>query len=487
MRRLAKAHRRFLLPGLLLAVSIGIRGEALGKSSARSKKKHEAEIALTRGQKKRYVLDLAGIKKRGVLRVLTRNSSATYFIEKGAQRGFQYELALAFAAKLGVGLRMVVPSSRTGLMPALLAGEGDMIAAGMTRTPARAEKVRYSTPVMAAARVLAVREGETRPISKLKDLKAFKIHVSFNSTTYRDALALQKKLGFKLHLENIHDDVEMEEMARRLSRGEYEAIIIDDNLLELSVAAGEQVKAGVKVSKSRQKAWAFHPDAPVLAKAADRFLKQAKKKRLLQILHARYYRPDARGARIARESQYRADDAGHLSPYDALFQRVAKEEDLDWRLLAAVAYTESQFDPTAKSRWGAVGLMQVLPKTGERVGIKDLDDPEQNIRAGARYLTRLLKQFPRTPKTERIRFALAAYNAGLGHVLDAQKLAQQTGRDPQRWFGNVEQAFLLKMDPKWHEKTRHGYARALETVRYVSLVVTRHDAYARHLALEPGD
>lgn len=461
---------------VLWGIVLGVSAAAL-TAEARPRRRS----GLTRTQKKRYVLDLDGIRKRGVLRVLTRNSSATYFIERGGQHGFQYALAVAFAKRLKVRLRMVVPSSRKGLRTALLQGEGDLIAAGMSITKARAELVRFSRPVMSAARVIAVREGETRPLNKLEDLKDFQIAVNFDSTTYRDARRLEAKLGFPLMLKNIEDDVEMEEMARRLARGEYDAIIIDDDLLDLSRAAGEQVKAAIRISKPRRKGWAFHPGAPKLQAAANRFL--ARSKRDLKVLHARYYRPEARGAKRARESSYRADAQGHLSPFDNMFQEVGRETGLDWRMLAAVAYTESQFDPKAKSRWGARGLMQVMPKTGRRVGVTKLMDPQQNILAGARYLVRLMDVFKDIPEAERLYFAIAAYNAGLGHIFDARKLARRTRRDPNRWFGQVEQALLLKMNPKWHERTRHGYARAIQTTRYVNSVQTRYEAYVRHVPL----
>lgn len=473
MRR-DKRWKAALGAGLLLAGLAGaIPAHARPKSSP----------GLTRSQKKRYVLDLDGIKKRGVLRVLTRNSSATYFIERGGRHGFQYELVKAFAKRLKVRLRMVVPSSRKGLRTALLQGEGDMIAAGMSITKARAELVRFSRPVMSASRVVAVRADEARPLNKPKDLKDFEISVNFDSTTYRDAKRMEERLGFPLKLKNIDDDVEMEEMARRLGRGEYEAIIIDDDLLGLSRAAGEPVKATIPVSKPKRKGWAFHPGAPKLQRAANRFLAWAVRSNTLKILHARYYRPEARGAKRARESQYRADADGHLSPFDNMFQEVGRETGVDWRVLAAVAYTESQFDPKAKSRWGAQGLMQVMPKTGRRVGVTKLSDPQQNILAGARYIARLEALFKDVPEDRRLWFAIAAYNAGVGHIYDAQKIARRTGRDPKRWFGNVEQALLLKMQPKWHERTKHGYARAIQTVRYVNSVQSRYEAYARHVPL----
>ena len=448
----------------------------------------DLEMSLTRHTRYRYSADLEGIKRRGVLRVITRNSSATYFIARGAQRGFQYELAGAFARSLGVRLAMVVPPSRTALIEALLTGEGDLIAAGMSLTPARAERVRFTTPLMSAKRVVAIHEQAPKRLDSLEDLDQFVLHINKGSTMHRDALMLERALGRPLRITFIEDDAEMEEAARRVAIGHYEAIVIDDNLLALAQAAGGALKAALPFGVARPKAWAVHPGALELHEAADRFIKKAKRNGLMQVLYSRYYRPSALGARRARDLTYRADDYGRISPYDELFREAGDVTGIDWRLLAAVAYTESRFRPDAKSSWGAIGLMQVLPNTGKEVGYRDVRPPRNNVMAGAKYLRRLARRFEEegVSKRQQIRFAVAAYNAGRCHIHDARKLARMTKRDPDRWFGHVEEALKLKMDRRWHEKTKCGYARASETVRYVSAVQTRYDAYVRYVELDPN-
>ena len=471
-----------LLAPLVAGLVLGQVGEPSGDDLK------DLEPSLTRHTRYRYSADVAAIKKRGVLRVLTRNSSATYFIARGAQRGFQYELASAFAKSLGVRVAMVVPPSRTALIEALLTGEGDMIAAGMSLTPARAERVRFTAPLMSAKRVVAIHEQSTKRLESLEDLDQFVLHINKGSTMHRDALMLQQTLGRPLKITFIEDDAEMEESARRVSAGLYEAILIDDNLLALAQAAGGTLRGALPFGKSRPKAWAVHPGAVDLHKAADAFIRKSQRNGLMAVLYARYYRPSALGARRARDLNYRADDYGRISPYDELFREAGVTTGIDWRLLAAVAYTESRFKPTAKSSWGAVGLMQVLPNTGREVGYRDITAPRDNIMAGAKYLRRLARRFEEdgVSKRQQIRFAVAAYNAGLGHIRDARKLAKLTQRDPDKWFGHVEEALKLKMHRKWHEKTRFGYARATETVQYVSSVQTRYDAYVRYVELDPS-
>lgn len=448
------------------------------------------EVALTRHTRDRYVADLEQIKQRGVLRVLTRNSSATYFVARGAQRGFQFELAQAFADHLGVRLAMVVPPSRDALIEALLNGEGDMIAAGMSKTPARGEKVRFTHPVFTARRVFVTHRHTVKLVEALEDVAQFDVHLSFASTTFQNVKEVERLTGEPLRLFDTGGDEEMEAMLQKVSDGVYEATVADRSLVELARAAGAEVAARIELGEPKPKAWAFHPAAVELAEAADAFVRKHRKSGLIRMMYARYFKAGSRFAARARDLEYRADASGAISPYDDLFKEAGRETGIDWRLLAAVAYSESRFDPTAKSRWGAVGLMQVLPNTARRVGIsRRLEDPRRNILAGARYLRRLARIFEQegVAKRQQMRFALAAYNAGLGHIFDARKLARMTDRDPNRWFHNVEEALALKMDRRWHEKTKYGYARASETIKYVSKIQSRYDVYVRHVPLDEGD
>jgi membrane-bound lytic murein transglycosylase F len=442
------------------------------------------QVSLTRHTLERYVADLEEVKRRGVLRVLTRNNSEDYFIARGEERGFQLELARAFAEKLGVRVAFVVPPSRDGMIGALLAGEGDLIATGLTVSSPRAEKVRFTRQVLEAQRVVVTHPLTVKEIATVEDLAQLRLAVSFRSTTYRDALHLQAKSGVQLRLEDVTDGVEMEEMMQRVAQGTYEATIADSNLVDLSRAMGVEVIARLPIGESHPKAWAVHPAAPALAQAADEFVAASKKNGLIRIFYARYYETESKWVKKAHDEELRTDIAGAISPYDRLFKKAAEETGIDWRLLAAVAYTESRFDPKAKSEWGAVGLMQVLPSTAKDLGVTGkLEDPAVNILAGARYLKRLVTLFEKAEieQRQRIRFAVAAYNAGIGHILDARSLARQTGRDPNRWFQSVEQALMLKTDRKWHEKTKFGYCRAPETVGYVSAVQSRYDVFARHV------
>jgi membrane-bound lytic murein transglycosylase F len=169
-----------------------------------------------------------------------------------------------------------------------------------------------------------------------------------------------------------------------------------------------------------------------------------------------------------------------LSPFDDLVKAQADEHEFDWRLIVAQMYQESRFDPNAKSWAGARGLMQVMPRTARELGVENLKDPEQGIIAGVRYLSWLRDRFEsELPVRDRMWFALAAYNAGAGHVRDARRLAKRQGWSSNRWFDNVEKAMLLLSKSKYANNAAHGYVRGSEPVRYVREIRDRYQAYLK--------
>jgi membrane-bound lytic murein transglycosylase F len=442
----------------------------------------ELEWELTRHTRERYVGDLDEIKKRGVLRVLTRNNSSAYFIARGEQRGFQFELCRELAKELGVRLAVVVPASRDDLISALLAGGGDLIGAGMTVTASRSLQVRFTSPIISSPRVVVTHPLTVKQLIKMEDLLQFTIHINPNSTTRSTADMLAQRLGQPLTIKDITQGIEMEEMLEKVASGEYEATIVDKDLYELELAAGVPVLARLDAGEPLPKAWALRPDSPQLFAAAEAFVTKHLKDGLIRILYQRYYLPSPRST-STHQSEFRADAAGKISPWDEIFQREGKANNVDWRLLAAVARTESHFVPEAKSPWGAVGLMQILPRTAAELGVTKVEEIPENIRAGARYLRRLIDAFAESGLEQRqqVRFAIASYNVGLGHIQDARTIAPQIGLDRNVWFKNVEEALRLKKLPKWHEKSRFGYCRADEPIQYVSDVQTWYDVYVRYL------
>ncbi|MYK98392.1 MAG: transglycosylase SLT domain-containing protein, partial [Gemmatimonadetes bacterium] len=175
--------------------------------------------------------------------------------------------------------------------------------------------------------------------------------------------------------------------------------------------------------------------------------------------------------------------SGQLSPFDDHVKKFAGYYGQDWRLVTAQMYQESRFDPDAVSWVGAQGLMQVMPATGEQMGFTELHDPEVGIHAGVKYMDHLLGRFdPKLPMETRVHFALASYNVGYGHLLDARRLAREKGWDSDRWFGNVEEAMLLLSKPEYYSRARYGFCRGGQPVHYVENIQQYYDAYLEVLA-----
>lgn len=440
------------------------------------------EQALTARGDGRFTGDLDGIRQRGRLRVLTRNNPVTYFLYRGEPMGFDYQLAKAAADELGVRLEVVVPPSRDLLLPWLREGRGDFIAASLTITPERQAEAAFSRPYLYVDEVLVQRTAGPK-VASLEELKGKTVHVRASSSYHATLLALRERYGpFEIAL--APEDQETEALLERVARGEISFTVADSHLLAAELAYRDDLEAALPLAlpeaegaapQQKEIAFAVRKESPQLLAFLDDFVKRTYRGVHYNMWRKRYFENKRR---IALAKQERVGTSGRLSPYDELIQKYSTRYGLDWRLMAAQAYQESRFDPKAKSWVGAQGLFQVMPGTGRSMGFEDLEDPDQGTHAGVRYLDRMLGRLsPEIPFKSRLRFALAAYNAGLGHVLDARRLAREQGLDPNKWFGHVERAMLLLEKPEYYQRARHGYCRGSEPVRYVSEIQTHYAQY----------
>jgi len=443
--------------------------------------------ALTGHKRERLFADLGEIQKRRFIRVLTRNNAVTYFLYKGRQYGFDYELARLMAKRLGVHLAMVVPPRAADLVPWLLEGRGDVIAASFTVTPARKKKVDFSLPYLYVDEILVGRR-DAPVLGSFADLKDRTIHVRASSSYVLTLARLHRRFG-PFNARRVDETVETEMLLDRVARGEIAHTVSDSHILDVERTHTDEVKGLLRltsapegavdhIGKPRQGAkeiaFAVRKNNPELKRFLDQFVQRIYRGGDYNTIRKRYFQTPKTVAR-ARAS---LADKGRISPYDDIIKKYAARYGFDWRLLAAQAYQESRFNPKARSWSGACGLFQVMPATGRDMGFTDLDDPEDCTHAGVKYMAWLLARFDKKiPLRDRLRFTLASYNCGRGHVLDAMRLAQQRGLDPHRWFNNVEKALLLLKDPKIHRKTRYGYCRADEPVNYVAEIQVRYDNY----------
>ncbi|MEM7677923.1 MAG: transporter substrate-binding domain-containing protein, partial [Myxococcota bacterium] len=446
-------------------------------------------LALTVHTRVTATPDLEGIKKRGVLRVLTRNNALTYLLYRGAQFGFDFDMAKLVAEAIGVRLEVLVVPSRDQLIPWLLEGRGDMIAASMTMTDARKEQVAFSRPYLYTDEIIVVRRRSRDAPQTIEDLAGRTVYVR-PSSSYAQTLKKLQASGIDVKIADVPEEMETEEIIEAVAKKKFDLTVADRHILNVELTYGTRVKAGpaltqapeeklegrrFKADGGKEIGFAMRPDSTQLKAFVDDWLDKNYRGRRYNILKRRYLS----SGRAVRRYKRRAGRTGKISSYDEVIKKYASRYGFDWRLMAAQAFVESRFNTKARSWVGAKGLFQVMPRTGASMGFYKLEDPEIGTHAGIKYMDRLVRRFdPKLPFRQRVRFALAAYNAGLGHVIDARNLARKKGWNPDRWFGNVEKAMLLLSDKKYYRKARYGYCRGKEPVAYVSHIQAKYQAYA---------
>ena len=430
-------------------------------------------------RREQHTDDLAGIAERGVLRVITRNGAGTYYIWRGELMGFEYDLAREFASRQGLRMELVVPPGRADLLPGVGAGMGDVGAASLPASVARAERegVVFSRPYHRAVETVVARAGDSS-IQRVEDLAGRRVAVRRGSA-YWQTLELLQREGIELDIVEVPDQLETEEIIARVADGEYDLTLADSNLLAVELAWRDDVRAAIELGEPVFYGWAMRPGNPKLREAVDAFFGKEYRGTLFNVIARKYF---GKPERIRQHAEGRPGRQGRISDWDDHIRRYAADYGFDWRLIAAQMHQESRFDPDARSFAGALGLLQILPRTARQMEIYDLSDPVAGIDAGVRYLAWTRDRFPEElPADERTWFALAAYNVGPGHVHDAQRIAREEGLDPMRWFDQTERALLLKRKREYARKSRFGYCRCSEPVQYVRAIRQRYHAYT-HVA-----
>jgi membrane-bound lytic murein transglycosylase F len=414
---------------------------------------------------------LQQVQKHNELIVITRNSPTTYYEGPGGPTGFEYELVKLFAEYIGVELRIVVPPNFNDIFSLTALGDAHLAAAGLTITKQRKQKVRFGPVYQKITPQLVYRSGSVRPKS-LADLKGT-LEVIAGSSHAERLQELQKKYPDLAWVANEDDD--SEQLLSMVSDQLIEYTIMDSNELSVNRHFYPEVKPAFAISDPEPLAWAFSKgkDNSLLDAAKTFFNKTKRNGRLNQLLE-RYYGHIAEFDYVGTR-RYLRDIEQRLPGYRATFEAAAEEVGMDWRLLAAIGYQESHWDPDAVSPTGVRGIMMLTRDAARDIGIEDRNDPEQSIHGGTGYLVKMLQNIPeRIPEPDRTWLALAAYNIGLGHLEDARVLTQKNKGDYDRWV-DVKKNLPLLSQKKWFQQTRYGYARGREPVRYVENIRTYYD------------
>ncbi len=428
------------------------------------------------------VHDLQQIKDSGELVVLTLYSSTSYFNYRGQDMGFQYELSEQFAKSLGVKLKVKVARNVKDLIRKLEAGEGDLIAYTLPVTKEWKDSLLYCGEDVITHQVVVQRKnGRHKPLKDVTELIGKDIYV--NPGKYYERLVnLDKELGggIRIHLVR-SDSISAEDLITQVAQGKISYTVADNDIARLNRTYYPNLDINLKISFDQRSSWAVRKDCPQLARAASEWHKanltspdyKASTKRYFEISKATPHTPIL----SLRE--------GKISHYDALFKKYAKEIGWDWRLLASLAYTESNFDTTAVSWAGARGLMQLMPSTARAMGLPDgkEQNAEESIKAAVKYIGMTAQSFSELPKEEQVNFVLASYNSGIGHVQDAMALAEKYGKDPHVWKDNVEKYIVLKANEEYFTDSvcKNGYFRGTETYNFVREITGRYEQYKKKI------
>jgi membrane-bound lytic murein transglycosylase MltF len=458
-----------------------IHSAAEVKPSSQKPQREQLTIAPEEA-KKPWTGDLDGMVKRHTIRVLTVYSKTLYTVDKGVQRGAAFDAGRLFVEDLNKKLAkekklqqkrvkvraLFIPVGRGELLPALAAGKGDIAMAGLGVTEEREKLVDFSTPLVPNVSVLVVSGPASPPISSVDDLAGKEVFVRKSSVHYELLTALNKRFAAEkkpaVIIKEAPEELEDEDLLEMVNAGLIPFTATADFLAKFWKQIFPKIKVHEEVAllTGGKMAWAIREGSPQLKAAVDDFVaRHAKGTAIGNQVLARYFK----SAKYVKDAGSEAERKKFLALVQ-YFQKYGDKYDVDWLLMAAQGYQESQLNQAVKSPVGAIGVMQVMPKTGKELGVGDISEAEANIHAGVKYMRWMIDQYygkePMT-KLDKALFAFASYNAGAGRISQLRKEAAKRGLDPNVWFHNVEYVAAEKI--------------GAETVTYVSNIYKYYIAY----------
>ena len=426
--------------------------------------------------------DLPQLQEQGELVAVTLYSSTSYFQYKMQDMGYEYDLAKDFAKSVGLKLTMKVATNPARLIEMLNEGEADLVAYPIPIHQQLKAGTIYCGQEQVNRQVLIQREEKgSKPLTDVTQLIGKEVYVKAN-TRFSERLAhLNEEVGGGILIHEVTaDSITTEDLIEQVSQGKIAYTISDDQTARLNKTYFWNLHIGLEISFPQRCSWVVRRSSPLLAEAIDAWASGKKGITSFKAITKRYFELSKQPLR----TEIPPVRGGHISPYDAFFKKHAGLIGWDWQLLASISYQESRFNPSVVSWAGAEGLMGIMPNTAKALGVTphELKDPDVGIRIGVDCLRRFRQGFSDiTDPEEQIKFTLAAYNAGIGHVYDAQRLTRKYGKDPNRWE-HVSEYIRLKNDPEYYNDPvcKHGYLRGSETYLYVREVMERYHYYMTH-------
>ncbi|QZE14494.1 transporter substrate-binding domain-containing protein [Halosquirtibacter laminarini] len=460
-------------------------------ASCKGDKNLQKEVG--QAQRDAAIKELENIQANGTLKVVIDYNSINYFIYRGLPMGFQYDILHLLADDMDVDLDIRVSNNLRESYDLLESRSVDIVAKNLTITKSLKSKVLFTYPMMSSRQVLVQPKPhgwekmdsttlEKSLIRDVRDLADKTVYVQKNTAYFRRLNSLSDEIGEDINIvtDSIHG---VEQLIGMVAKGDVPMTVCSEEVARLNHAYNPNIDISTPVSFTQDMAWAVRKTSTALNEYVSKWLLDFSKTRKYRRLYTKYYTSSRSKRYTANVSNAIHDN--RLSAYDELIKEASKNIRWDWRLVASVVYQESNFNPEAESWAGAVGLMQLMPETADRYNVEDLTNPAENIHAGTRYLGWLDSYFKDQidDPNERIKFVLASYNIGLGHILDARRLANKYGKDMNIWDNNVAPFLLKKSLSKYYKDpvVKWGYCRGTETTNYVEEVVDRYQSYSNLL------
>ena len=400
--------------------------------------------------------------------------------------GFEYELLQLFAEEIGVNLKVVIVENLDSLINMLDRGEGDIIACNYTVTSERTKTISFSEAILQTHQVLIQRKPEGWEDMEEEDWKLDlitdpsqlaekEVHVWKNSSYHERLINLSEEIGDTIFIEGVEGNIAGEELIEMVSSGIIDFTISEDNVAKVNERFFDNLYTDLDLSFNQNIAFGLRQNSTILKAKLDEWLIDFKAKSTYKYISRKYFEMPHITHNYKRD--HSTLNGSNISAYDVIFKRAGEEIGWDWRLISSVAYQESKFNPKALSFGGAYGMMQFMPNTGPTYGVFPDSPPVTQIMGGARKLQADEKFWKKIPDDfQRKKFCLGSYNAGRGHILDAQRLAEKYGLDPLIWDDNVEAMMLNLSKQKYYqdEVVRNGMIRGTTTYKYVRHVFERY-------------
>ncbi|WP_305906802.1 membrane-bound lytic murein transglycosylase MltF [Methylomarinum sp. Ch1-1] len=410
---------------------------------------------------------LSDIRSQGKLIILTRNAPTTYYLDVDDNpAGFEYDLSLALARSLHVEAEYRIYDNIEDIIEAIANGEGHIAAAGLTRTDSREQNHVFGPSYKTVQQQVVCHRHAASPAA-IDELQHYSLLVIAESS-YQESLRRLRQRYPDLNWETTNE-LSTEQVLAKVVDQEVDCTVADSNIVALNQRYFPDLKVALSISKPQQLAWLLSPQASHFKHYISEWFGRMANASTLASIDERYYGYVDSFDYYDNSVFLRRLDT-RLPNYRSAFQQVAEQYRLPWTLLAAQAYQESGWNPAAKSPTGVRGLMMLTRNTARAMGIKKRTDPLQSIKGGAKYLNRMLNRIPAAVAAEdRLWFALAAYNIGHAHLMDARKLAKKLGKNPNQWH-DLKTVLPLLTQKRYYKTLKHGYARGFEPVRYIDRI-----------------